>query len=51
MTSRSHACAGWSSSRRNQIMAASIGLGDRDNRWKTNGTLARRPALIASAHR
>jgi hypothetical protein len=28
-TSRSHACAGWLSSRRGQIMAASIGLGER----------------------
>src|SRR5258706_15933712 len=46
MTSRSQACAGWLSSRRNQIMAASTGLGDRDNRWKTNGTLARWPALL-----
>ncbi len=37
ITSRSHACAGWLSSRRSQIMAASIGLGERDNRWKTRG--------------
>jgi len=33
-TSRSQACAGWLSSRRNQTMAASIGLGGRDNRGK-----------------
>src|SRR5260370_37041540 len=37
MTSRSHAWAGWLSSRRSQIMAASIGLGERDSRWKTRG--------------
>src|SRR5258706_5141491 len=37
MTSRSHACAGWLSSRRSQIMAASIGLGDRNSRRKTSG--------------
>src|ERR1700680_3628124 len=35
MTSRSHACAGWLSTRRSQIMAASIGLGERDSGWKT----------------
>src|SRR5260370_28194246 len=37
MTSRSHAWAGWLSSRPSQIMAASIGLGERDSRWKTRG--------------
>src|SRR5438105_12854755 len=37
MTSRSHAWAGWLSSRRSQTMAASIGLGERDSRWKTRG--------------
>ena len=35
MASRSHACACWLSSRRGQIIAASIGLGERDSRWKT----------------
>jgi len=37
MMSRSHPCAGWLSSRRGQIMAASIGLGERDNCRKTSG--------------
>ncbi len=37
MTSRSHACAGWLSSRRSQIMAVSIGLGGREGRWKASG--------------
>src|SRR5258708_35708402 len=37
MTSRSHAWAGWLSSRRSQIMAASIGLSERDSRSKTRG--------------
>jgi hypothetical protein len=37
MTFRSHAWAGWLSSRRSQIMAASIGLGERDSGWNTSG--------------
>jgi hypothetical protein len=37
ITSRSQACPGWLSSRRSQIMAASIGLGDRNNGRKTRG--------------
>jgi len=35
MTSRSQACAGWLSRRRSQVMAASIGLGERDSRRNT----------------
>jgi hypothetical protein len=33
MTSRDHTYAGWLSSLRSQIMADSIGLGERDSRW------------------
>jgi hypothetical protein len=37
MTSRSRACAGWLSSRRSQVMEASIGLGERDIYGKQGG--------------
>ena len=36
MTSRSHACGGWLSSRRSHVMAASIGSGERDSQRLEN---------------